>query len=268
MMRFLILVLFLLASDTAKVEEIFTNQFEYLVSTRVNALNLRDPHTYFLILDVICQDITDSINAEFNSQISTDNDSDGFLDLSFVTQYYSDQPAYLASKTLTADIQNADCSAPQAGTSCSPVIEPILGQLSTIPQENGTCLAPLAGTTTGYIPSVNSTDSPCHSTLPQNITLNLAGIELPLENYQQSLRYQNGITTDQGLHMGFISESVAESVIIPPAIPVIGGQTFASLLPGGFGSCAANDDRDIGPDGQTLGWWIYFNSESDLVEFF
>ncbi len=268
MMRFLIVVLLLLGSDTAKVEEIFTNQFEYLVSTRVNTLNLKDPHTFTLILNVICEDITDAINAEFNGQISGDNNTDGYLDLSFVTQYYTDQPAYLVSKTLTADIQNADCSAPQTGTTCSPVMEPILGQLSTIPQDIDTCLAPLAGTTTGYLPGVTNTDPPCHSTLPQNITLNLAGIELPLENYQQSLRYQNGITTDQGLHMGFISESVAQSVIIPPATPVIGGQTFASLLPGGFGSCADHDDRDIGPDGQTLGWWLYFNSESDLVEFF
>lgn len=255
-------------STAVLADKIFTNQFEYLVATRINSFNLKDPHTFGLIANIACTDITDLLNTQVNEQISTDGDSDGLLDLSFVTQYLTDQPAYLTSKSVAADLQNADCTAPQLSTTCTPTINPVIGQLTTTPMDSGSCLAPIAGTTSAYTPVVNSTLAPCHSTEPQNIIINLGGIDLPLENYQQSLRYQNGITTDQGLHMGFISETTAENIIIPNSIPLIGGQTFASILPGGTGSCATTDDRDTGPDGITSGWWFYFNSESDLVEFF
>ncbi len=268
MLKSILLGLLVISAAKIKAEEIFTNQFEYLVATRINSFDLKDPHTFTLIGGVVCVDITDQLNTQVNNQISMDDDNNGLLDLSFVTQYNSDQPAYLASKSMTAELQNADCTAPQASTSCSPTPNPVMAQIATQPLEAGSCLTPLAGTTTGYIPAVTSTNAPCHSTAPQNISINLGGINLPLESYQQSLRYQNGITTDQGLHMGFISESTAESIIIPATIPIVGGQTFASLLPGGVGSCAIGDDRDTGPDGQTTGWWLYFNSESDLVEFF
>ncbi|MCB1582802.1 MAG: hypothetical protein R3E90_11390 [Marinicella sp.] len=268
MRNFVLLSLLIIYSSKIKAEDIFTNQFEYLVATRISNFNLRDPHTFSPISGFGCFDITDSLNSEVNVQISTDSDGDGNLDLSFVTQYYSDQPAYLTNKSMTANLQSADCTAPQDTTTCSPTVDPLIGQLATNPLDTGSCLLPIVGTTTGYVPAIITTGAPCHSTVPQNITINLGGINLPLENYQQALRYQNGITTDQGLHLGFISEAVAETIIIPASIPVIGGQTFASLLPGGMRSCSTGDDRDIGPDGQTSGWWLYFNSESGLIEFF
>ena len=72
----------------------------------------------------------------------------------------------------------------------------------------------------------------------------------------------------QGLHMGFISESEAANVDFIVPVPFAGNQAviLSTLLPGGEGNCSSGDDREVGPDGQTIGWWIYFNSTSDLIE--
>ena len=97
--------------------------------------------------------------------------------------------------------------------------------------------------------------------------MNIFGSSITLSGYQQSLKYDGGLLLSDGLSRGFISETDAENFIIPPTTPIIGGMTLAFLLPGGMGNCSANDDRDLGPDGITQGWWLYFNITSELVEY-
>jgi hypothetical protein len=62
-----------------------------------------------------------------------------------------------------------------------------------------------------------------------------------------------------GLIYGFLPEAVADSVLISPSIPFVGGQPISSILPGGATCCSSRDERDLGEDGVTVGWWLHFN---------
>jgi hypothetical protein len=64
-------------------------------------------------------------------------------------------------------------------------------------------------------------------------------------------------TLSNGLVRGFLSEADADATIIPPSNPLIGSQPLSSLLPGGSGNCEPHSDKDV--DGDTVGWWFYFN---------
>ncbi len=249
----------LLISCLVDAEDIFTNEFEALMASRVNNLVLKDPHVFAEGFG--CNDITGILNSSLNDQITMDGDSDNFLDISLVTQFNTDQPSYINSKPLIIDLLDALCTDP---LTCTPN-NPIASDIVTSHSSTDDCLAPFDSTTSGYPTAVTTTTAPCYVSEPQDATLNLNGIVIPLEAYQQGSRYQSGIALDQGLHMGFISESAAMSVVIPDGVPLVGGDTLFNLLPGG-GSCSAGDDRDTGPDGETSGWWFYFNSNSDLIE--
>lgn len=56
--------------------------------------------------------------------------------------------------------------------------------------------------------------------------------------------------------MGFLSEAVADATMVDLGA---GPVPLSSLLPGGTGNCDSGDDKDLGPDGTTPGWWMYFN---------
>jgi len=62
---------------------------------------------------------------------------------------------------------------------------------------------------------------------------------------------------------GFVREIDADQILIPPDVPLIGGQPLSALLPGGAGNCAAGDDRDM-LNGEP-GWWFYFAIEAERV---
>ena len=263
-------IVLLLSTGSVHAEEIFANEFEMLVATRVNAFELKDPHV-FVNFSGLCLDATNGVfgqpgfNQQINTAINTDDDGDGNLDLNLLTQYLTDQHIYLVAKPLVAKVVPATCADPLFSAPC--LIEHGQNQtlLNTQVDETNACLTTEPNTTSAYVPAVEDTTAPCLSSDPTSITLDVSGIALTLEDYQQALRYQGGLTTDQGLHKGFVSKSVAENIILPASIPYIGGQTLASLLPGGLGNCAATDDRDTHP---TIGegWWFYFNSSSDLIE--
>jgi hypothetical protein len=57
-------------------------------------------------------------------------------------------------------------------------------------------------------------------------------------------------------------------------VPFIGGMRLYDVLAGGImpGSCSVGatpigDDRDVGPDGTTQGWWFYVNFTAVKVPF-
>lgn len=73
-----------------------------------------------------------------------------------------------------------------------------------------------------------------------------------------------------GLIRGFISESVANQTIIPSSFPLVGGQAFSILLPGGDPpgpsvNCSSHSDKDI-VDG-VVGWWFYWNFTAEVVPY-
>lgn len=244
-------------------QAIFINQFEPLVAHRINDIALMDPHLFADGLG--CTDYTGFLNDFWiNSSFNNDVDGDGFLDLSIVMQFQTDQPNDLVSKNLVAHVVDGQCADPLFSEPCSinQVLQP---DLPTTHQAVDACLAPIPGTTSGYSEPVVDTSAPCYVTSESDFSLTIQGLTIPFEAFQQAGRYSGGLLVDQMLLKGFISESSAMSVLIPANVPFVGGSTLYDLLPGG-GSCSAGDDRDVGPDGITSGWWFYFNAEADLIE--
>ncbi len=259
------LLLWLFVSSVVSAEDIFINEFEPLIASRVNSIEIKDPHIFAFLFNAVCLDVTAEVNDELNQRIANDEDNNGTLDVNLVTQFSTDQPGYITSRPLQANLYDASCPEPLFSGACS-VSTVQATNLDTSPNQVDQCLAVEQGSTSGYVPAVVVTSAPCYVTEPANVTLEFSGIEIPLTAYQQASRYPGALILDQGLHKGFISEATAEATMIPPDVPQIGGQTLAQLLPGGLDNCAVTDDRDVGPDGVTSGWWFYFNSESDLVE--
>ncbi len=263
-MRFVLIALWLLSTRPLSAQVVFSNGYEPLVTARVTALDIRDPHLFVLVLDVLCSDVTATFNEEINNRIAGDDDGDGLLDLNLLNRFYTDRMDDLSARVLQVESLQAVCSAPQTGTQCSETGPAATPTVST-PMPTGTCLQPLAGTTGGYTPPVADTPAPCQVSDAQDLVLDLDGFELPLQGLQSAARHLGGSDLDAGLMRGFLSESDAENVLLPADLPLVGGLPLSALLPGGSGNCSGNDDRDIGPDGVTSGWWFYLNHESTRV---
>lgn len=257
------LLCLILAASAVNAEDVFTNEFESLITTRQNSLVLKDPHLFQESIG--CTDYTSFLNDFwFPSPFNNDFDNDSYLDLNILLQFKTDQPDYLVTKKLSLDVIDGQCPDPLFSGSC--LIDSVTEtNIETTSSETGVCLEPISGTTSMYSDPVVSTQAPCFVTEPKDISLPFLGVELPLQAFQQASRYQGGLALDQKLQMGFVSEAAALSVVIPDEVSFLGGSTLYDLLPGG-GSCSEDDDRDIGPDGVTSGWWFFFNGESDLVE--
>ncbi len=240
---------------------------------RFSDLDLRDPHLFVTIPVFGCTDFTDQdlpfgLGPSFNSQLATlitsDGNTDGFLDLSSLLEF---RPFDAAASGLRLDLASGLCAAPFPPASCDPDPTTVPQTAAYSAQAAGTCLAPVAGTTSGYTPAVGATPGPCFVSAPRPVTLSLNGLPLPLRGTQLAGRLLDSPPTafDQGLMMGFLRETDADAILLPPEVPQVGGQPLSVLLPGGSGNCAAGDDRDTF-EGQS-GWWFYFAFTADAVAF-
>jgi hypothetical protein len=126
--------------------------------------------------------------------------------------------------------------------------------------EEGICLSPIPGTVS-YQPAPAKPVGPCFVSDPQPLTVNLGGLPVTLDAAQIASTYvgQPAESLTKGLIMGFLSEADAENIVIPDDVPFVGGKPLASLFPGGKGNCSNKNARDLGPDGVTLGWWVYLD---------
>lgn len=260
----LIFFLLIFYLNSAVAEEIYTNQFEQNIALRTSELAIVDPHIFTLVAGIACLDITNEVNAQIQTTIDTDGNDDGFLDLSTVIQFSTDQIDYLTSQPLIAQSLNAQCADPLHSEACT-ISDVIQGDIMTLPSASSDCLAAEAGTTGNYSPAPNTTTAPCYASDAIDTVLSLAGVDVTVKAFQTASRYQLGMSADQGLNKAFITETDAENITFPDELPVIGGQTLASLLPGGNGNCSGADDRDIFSDNQS-GWWLYFNTTSEIIE--
>jgi len=239
---------------------------------RITDLDLRDPHLFAPITVPIplCLDFTDdplpivnlAFNASLQDQITTDGDQDGFLDLSsllllnpFTTQAVSEG----------IEIDSGLCTAPIESTVCA--VDPMTVPLGTTytGQAVGTCLAGIAGTTSGYTPSIVEPAGPCFVTVAATFSLPLGDLEVELQDLQLAATFADSPTTTftSGLIRGFLTEAVADALLLPDDLPVVGGQPLSILLPGGTGSCSEDDDRDIHQ--AESGWWFYLNFEAGRI---
>lgn len=224
---------------------------------RLTSFEIRDPHLFTQFL--VCVDSTNSVNGLLSGSIDSDADMDGLVDQSFLLIF---RPVDPAGPGGPADfLQYAACTTPVATTTCDDAPGTVTVPLAVANSSIGTCLAPVAGTTSGYSPQITTPTAPCFSTAATLIGFDLAGVVIPLQSARIGGTYIGSPVTsiENGLGYGFLSEATADQIILPPTLALVGGLPLSTLLPGGTGNCSATDDRDLGPGGSTLGWWIYFN---------
>jgi hypothetical protein len=116
---------------------------------------------------------------------------------------------------------------------------------------------------------MNVPSAPCFVSDPFTMSLDINGLSLQLEEARIGATYVGTPASDlvNGLLYGFLSEAAADTILISATFPVIGGKPISTILPGGTGCCAPHDDRDLGTDGVTLGWWMHFDFQATEVPF-
>jgi hypothetical protein len=244
-----------------------------------------DPHIFADLPFFGCSDITNSvpfnvappINQLLQDSIQCDGDcastadNDGFLDLSFVLRFrpFVQTDGFVG----VLDVRDADCTAPLATTSCAPAANGLVQTGTYTNAATGTCLAPVSGTTGStnptrtYSPAIGSATGPCFSSGPVTLSVAFDGITIPLQDARVGASYVGNPATSMsnGLLRGFLSEADADSILLPASIQVVGGQPLSVLLRGGTNNCSPGSDKDVGPDGATIGWWFYFNFPANQV---
>lgn len=246
---------------------------------RGSTLQIMDPHIFVDPGSSVCTDFTLLVNSLVGVSLSQDQSDppDGLLDLSVLLVF---RPLAQASSGGSLDVLfGADCTAPAAGTSCSPG-EATVQSVNYANQAAGTCLTPIGGTTGGFTPAIANTNAPCFVSEQIDIAFDLSGLLIPLQDGQFAGTYVGTPATSlsSGLIIGFLDEVTAAGVILPASLPApFGGAQLSSLLPGGVNNCktvppngpcitGCRDDRDMGPGGQ-LGWYFYLNYSGPLVPF-
>lgn len=238
---------------------------------RFSDLDLRDPHVFVDLGALGCLDVTDSapagvmsLNEQLETAVTTDDDGDGLLDLSVLLGFRPFDPSAVA---LRLDTGPGDCLEPIGSTVCDWRIPPVPRTTAYDAPASGACLEPHPGTTSGYSPGITTPFAPCVVSRPALVPFILFDQAFELRAAQAGASFLPGpvSTLTDGLFLGFLPESVADSVLLPPAVPVVGGQPLSILFPGGTGNCAPGDDRDVFES--ESGWWLYFNYPADAVPF-
>jgi cysteine-rich repeat protein len=261
-------------SSTCQIEIVTT-------AMRFSNMYLRDPHVYVDFIGLSCNDVTDTalltfpgVNPDLNTNIQTDGNADGNLDLSPILLF---EPLnQTTAATTPMEVLFGTCTAPIASTTCS-------GAGATLTPTTGTnmavtCLTTIPGTTSAYTPAVVTPGPSCFVTGSISLPVTLSGITINLQNAQIAGTYSGTPASGlvNGLVRGFISEADANATILPMTLPLIGGHALSSVLAGGTGSCMhsgtvhgapGHDDRDVGPDGVTMGWYFYLNFSATVVPY-
>ena len=234
------------------------------VLIRTTSLKIRDPHFFAPVFPpFVCPDFTDTdiagqpnsaVNNQINLTLTTDSDSNGFLDSSPLWLF---QNALSGPQIRRFDNADGQCSAPLASTTCTFPTATIADTYTVISTGADSCFSPIAATTGGYTPSVASVATPCWlGAAKATASLNFNGVAVPL----YGVRSGGAVTATDGpigrvMMRGFLRESDADATLLPAALPLVGGRPISVLLKGGTGSCATGSDKDL-LDGVT-GWWFY-----------
>ena len=232
---------------------------------------VRDPHFVADFPLVGCFDFTDtpvpfvglSANSALATSIGTDNDSDGYLDLSLMLLF---RPFDTIAIGEIVDARNGACIPPAIATSCHVHTSgtEVRGYYDGLPA--GPCLTVDPGDTSGYPPGITEPTAPCFTTAPQNLYFTIFGDQpLHLRDTQISATTVGTAPDDltQGLIVGFLREVDASAILLPASYPIVGGEPISLLLPGGIGNCSGDDDTDM-HDGYS-GWWFFLNFTAENV---
>jgi cysteine-rich repeat protein len=235
---------------------------------RIDSLVLQDPHV-FPTLIVCLGDQTAALNAIVHNRLDGDTTPmDGFLDLSPVLVF--DPLQTQPERTSTLDVVFASCTAPAETSTC----DGSAGVRSAGTVRNragGSCVdgAQIVATTTAAYgrDDIDRPSAPCFMGGADALILDIGGSLIELHDGRVAgVLVQNGIMT--GLLSGFISQTAADRTLIQLPPPISTSVTLGSLLAGDPACCwtdvnmdgvVDHDDRDLGPDGVTRGWYFYFN---------
>lgn len=245
------------------------------VGFRFSDLDLKDPHVFASTI-IGCTDVTNfdafgiqGVNPLLQTNIQTDDDDDGLLDLSIVNTF--SPLVQTAGESTESDLTFPDCTAPMSSTSCTlPAGAPHLLATATNTGGGATCLGPVSMTTGGYSPAVVSSIAPsggtCYAANAGTVTFDLGGIPITLTDAWIAGEWVGNPATSiaDGLIRGFMAETVADMTIIPEGttgIDSIDGEPLSSLLRGGVDSCSRPSpmvgDKDT--NGGVSGWYFYLN---------
>lgn len=205
---------------------------------RLESLQLIDPHLHYDTF--ICLNITGNLNG-----ILDDNLSDFSLNIHpvFVPLLRANM-ARLPFEAWSGSCTDED--------NCTAVLQNPNATMYEY-TEMGTCLEPDASQV--HFGSPRTVANQCFVTDAFDLVFDLDVVELFLSDAEIAGRMTDDDNVTEGLIRGFLSETTAQSIIIPENIAVVGGQTLYSLLPPN--SCNSTDARNM-HNGES-GWWVHMH---------
>ena len=214
---------------------------------RFSSLSIQDPR----IINSSGFDVTPEVNVALRNATSTDmfgitGMPDGLLDLNVLIRF---EPLDQDATTVPSVIDFAQCTAPLAGTRCTPVT-PTANLITN--RASGECIGPFPGSIpVGRV--VNTPTGPCFSTddVP-SFAIGIAGATLRFQHTQLGAQYLGDPASRlvTGLVRGFLPEADAMAV-------VIGDSPLTDNL-----RVIDRDSLDGVP-----GWWFYFAFTADPVDY-
>ncbi|MCA9671459.1 MAG: hypothetical protein KC503_37940 [Myxococcales bacterium] len=226
---------------------------------RVNTLSLADPHIYL----GCAIDLSSTVDGLISDQITKDGDADNLLDLSLLIVF---RPLSQGTAMGTVELAQGDCAPPHPPSSCSRTLatQPALGISTYNNQTTGMCLTRTHNGVNVSRHNAGETSAPCFVSTARSVTLQLAGISIPLRDLQIAGRYTGNPATglDQGLLRGFLSKTAAAQVLLPATLPLVGGMPLSSILC----DSGTNDDTDTHPT-FGAGWWFFINYTASQVTY-
>jgi hypothetical protein len=250
----------------------FTDGMEFSVSVplmRSSTLKIRDPHFFAPVLPpFICPDFTDNdiagqpnsaVNNQINVTLTTDGNDDGFLDSSPLWQFQNSNSALRRYDTAAGR-----CTTPLASTVCTVPSVSASDTYAAYDAGPDTCFSPIPGTTGGYTPAVANVPAPCFvGSAKAQAALDFNGVSVPLFGVRTGGASGASGPSGRVMMRGFLRESDANTILLPAAVPLVGGRPLSVLLKGGTGSCATGSDKDS-LDG-VPGWWFYIEQTIAVV---
>lgn len=228
---------------------------------RIHDAELVDPHIRAETgLTCGCNDVTALINSEIQNSIDS-------YDANFLEVF---RPLDLSETTNRMDFYpGADCDdADNDGVAeCSPGGSSSTQTTATnVVGGGGDCFTAQSSRINSNYTAPNEPSDPCFSTGRQDVTVDLIGCSIQLEDTLISANYSSNSSPTElndGVLTGFLSESEARSCSISNPLLCNSPTNLYKILDDTNG-CGQSADKDT--NGSKSGWWFYINFSSDEAE--
>jgi hypothetical protein len=179
---------------------------------------------------------------------------------------------------MSLDVVLAACTAPAETTVCNGA-NAKRSMTNARNRRDGSCVdvSRITSTTSAAYDrsDIDEPSAPCFGSDSGELLLDLNGTLIAMSGARLAgVFVDGGVAT--GLLLGFVSQSEADAtkIVLPQALGIT--VTLGSLLAGDRTCCETDfdkngiidhDDRDVGPDGHTVGWWFYLNFTAVAVPY-